>query len=143
MWHEVRGGAIYYVLEGNILANHLPHSLINRMMETMQSTLGETVIGLFFHAQSRTFWLFLISAFVIAGVAALLRRGETLRPDQKLVSRTTWFSSSAINDYGLILGNALLMATLLAPLVPKIDLNIDILHNALSTIIPPLADETV
>jgi sterol desaturase/sphingolipid hydroxylase (fatty acid hydroxylase superfamily) len=114
-----------------------------RAMESTQSTLGETLLGLFLHAQSRTFWLFLLVAFAIAGIAALTRRGAVLRPDQKLWSRVTWFSRSAVNDYGLILGNALLMATLLGAMVPKIDLNIAILHDALAAIIPPLGDESV
>ena len=76
------------------------------------------LLGLFLNSGSRTYWLFIVASCI---VAALLWRPEKhlhLTARERLWSRETWFSRSAINDYGLILMNAALLSMLYDGIAP-------------------------
>lgn len=68
--------------------------------------MARELVGLLLNSSSRTYWLFIVASCV---VAALLWRPEkhlALTPRERLWSKETWASRSAINDYGLIMLNA-------------------------------------
>lgn len=88
--------------------------LFNRMSDT----LGSTLVDMLFSASSRLFLPFLISSLIIAVFAMWWERKVTLRPDQRLISGATWGSRSALNDYGLVLLNALILSFAIAPFMP-------------------------
>jgi sterol desaturase/sphingolipid hydroxylase (fatty acid hydroxylase superfamily) len=77
--------------------------------------LAEIILRLGFSAQSRTYWVYLL----VSGLIALClthwqRRTNTqLPPHLRSFGTASWLSRSAINDYGLILINALLLASLM------------------------------
>lgn len=79
-------------------------------MRYIQESMAMELVGLLLNSTSRTYWLFIVASCVIA---ALMWRPEThlaLTPRERLWSRETWFSRSAINDYGLIMMNAAIIA---------------------------------
>ena len=111
-------------------------------MDAVTETLGQTILGLLFSPQSRTFWPFLIAALVITVFAKAIQHTVNLRPDQKLLSKFTWFSRSAVNDYGLVIVNTLIVTFLLSPFFPNGAANVTFLVNALEYIFPPMAQKS-
>lgn len=88
------------------------------LTDTIQQALASELIGQLLSAGSRTFWLFLLIALPLAW---LVERSERDLPAHlKTFSRATWLSRSAINDYGLVLMNALLFALCLGALLPNL-----------------------
>jgi sterol desaturase/sphingolipid hydroxylase (fatty acid hydroxylase superfamily) len=74
-------------------------------------------LSLWLSPGSRSYWLFMAPSLLVA--AWLLqreRRRAILAPHLRVFSLTTWFSRSAINDYGLVILNAMIAGTILAPL---------------------------
>jgi sterol desaturase/sphingolipid hydroxylase (fatty acid hydroxylase superfamily) len=84
-------------------------------METAQAKLGDRLLELFLLPTSRTYWLFLITGLLIAGLFSWYNKRNILRSDQRLLSHETWLSRSAINDYGIILMNVLIFSVMLNP----------------------------
>ena len=79
----------------------------------IQAAMTSELVGLFLNSSSRTYWLFIIASCM---VAALMWRSEkhlSLTPRERLWSKETWASRSAINDYGLIMLNAGIMAAII------------------------------
>lgn len=111
-------------------------------MNAVAETLGQTLIGLLFSPLSRTFWPFLISAFVITLLAKTFQDVASLRPDQKLLSRVTWFSRSAMNDYGLVILNTVIVTFLLSPFFPNGEANVALLVTALEYFFAPMAQHS-
>jgi sterol desaturase/sphingolipid hydroxylase (fatty acid hydroxylase superfamily) len=73
---------------------------------------------LWFSPTSRSYWLFMMPSVAVALWLARRerRRNAAVPPHLRVFSQTTWFSRSALNDYGLVVVNAMVAATLLAPL---------------------------
>jgi sterol desaturase/sphingolipid hydroxylase (fatty acid hydroxylase superfamily) len=69
---------------------------------------------------SRTFWPYLIVSLVVAVVIwrGERRRGVDLPPHLNVFSRETWLGRSAMNDYWLVLVNALLFGAIVSALLP-------------------------
>lgn len=111
-------------------------------MEKVIDTLGQTLLGLLFSPLSRTYWPFLIAAMAIAICAKAIQVNVSLRPDQRLFSSFTWFSRSAVNDYGLIIFNALIITLLLSPIFPDGNANVSLLVHALGAWFAPMATQT-
>lgn len=85
----------------------------------LNEAMSIKLLGLLFNSGSRTYWLFIVASCV---VAALLWRPEKqieLIPRERLWSRETWFSRSAINDYGIILLNAIFLAVVADKMSPN------------------------
>ena len=101
-------------------------------------TLGQAVLRLFLESGSRTYWPFLIAGVAIASLAAWRVRQSTPKGFERLLSRDTWFSRSAVNDYGLILVNALLMVLVLDQFKP----NIVAATHAIRGFLPELAGQS-
>ena len=112
-------------------------------MEKVIDALGQTLLGLLFSPLSRTFWPFLIAAMAIAICAKAIQVSISLRPDQRLFSSFTWFSRSAVNDYGLVTFNALIITLLLSPIFPNGDANVSLLVHALGAWFAPMATQTL
>lgn len=80
-------------------------------------------LGYPFDPASRVYWLFLVSAAVMAVVALYLqyRRGEPggflALAGRQLFSRRHWLNRSTATDLGLLLGNSVLRAVLIIPLL--------------------------
>jgi sterol desaturase/sphingolipid hydroxylase (fatty acid hydroxylase superfamily) len=77
--------------------------------------LGRVTLRQVIDPSSRMFMPYLVVALALALVVMVMEQGKKLSPAERLLSRETWLSRSAINDYGLIMMNALLVATLLWP----------------------------
>ena len=94
------------------------------------------LLSLFLNSNSRTYWLFIVASCI---VAALLWRPEKQFPltaRERLWSRETWFSRSAINDYGLIMMNSALLSMLYDGIAPdRESLTAFVAHGA-STLLP-------
>ncbi len=105
-------------------------------------TLSQTLIGLLFSPLSRTFWPFLIAAMVIGVFAWAIQSKSILRSDQRLFSKFTWFSRSAVNDYGLVTFNALIIAFLLSPIFPDGGANVSLLVHVLGAWFAPMSTQT-
>lgn len=76
-------------------------------------------LSLWFSPTSRSYWVFMIPSLMAAFWLARRdrRRNGALAPHLRVFSSATWFSRSAINDYGIVILNAMIAATILAPLV--------------------------
>ena len=75
-------------------------------------------LSLWFNPYSRSYWAFMVPS-LLAGFWLARReqgRNKVLPPHLRLFSSTTWLSRSAVNDYGLVMLNAMIAATILAPL---------------------------
>jgi sterol desaturase/sphingolipid hydroxylase (fatty acid hydroxylase superfamily) len=83
-------------------------------------TLASAITRLLLDPGSRTFWPFLAAGIGLSAAAAFEARRAALLPHEKLMSRATWLSDSAMMDYGIILINALLFAFALQSLKPDI-----------------------
>lgn len=75
-------------------------------------------LRLWFSPASRSFWLFMAPSLLVAFWFWRRDRARerSLPARFRTFSAATWFSRSAINDYGLVVLNAMLIGTLLAPL---------------------------
>jgi sterol desaturase/sphingolipid hydroxylase (fatty acid hydroxylase superfamily) len=75
-------------------------------------------LSLWFSPNSRSYWVFLVPSLSVAyWLGCRERRGNAaLAPHLKVFSSATWFSRSAVNDYGLVILNAMIATTLLAPM---------------------------
>lgn len=104
------------------------------------AVLAHEMAQLFFGATSRTFVPFLLIGLVLAMVAMWREHGMRLAPHERLISAKTWLSRSAMNDYGLILINALLLVLVIGPFMPDVSTNTAALASALSVALPPLAE---
>jgi sterol desaturase/sphingolipid hydroxylase (fatty acid hydroxylase superfamily) len=102
------------------------------------AALGQTVLRLFLETGSRTYWPFLIAGLAIAACAGWRARNVKLTPAERLLSRETWLGRSAVNDYGLILVNALLMVLVFQ----YIKLDIAATTSAVRDALPPLAGKS-
>ncbi len=111
-------------------------------MDAVIDTLGQSLIGLLFSPLSRTFWPFLIGATAIAVLARTLHSSQSLRPDQNILSKFTWLSRSAINDYGLLILNTLIVTFLFSPFFPNAEANVALVVNALEYSLPPMAQQS-
>lgn len=74
-------------------------------------------LSLWFSPTSRSYWLFMVPSLAVAfWLVRCERRNGALAPHLRVFSSQTWFSRSAINDYGLVILNAMIATTLLTPL---------------------------
>jgi sterol desaturase/sphingolipid hydroxylase (fatty acid hydroxylase superfamily) len=102
--------------------------------------LGLEMARLFFAPMSRTFLPFLIVGMVCAMVMMWREHRTQLAPHERLMSRETWLSRSAMNDYGLIFLNVLVLTLIIGPFMPDVVANTAAMGAALSSFLPPLAD---
>lgn len=67
----------------------------------------------------RLFWLFILSALLLASIAVSLqqKRFDPVAQCRALLNRRYWFNRSTITDYSLLIGNNLLRALLIVPLL--------------------------
>ena len=111
-------------------------------METISEALAQAILGLVFSPASRTFWPFLIGATMVAVLSRTTGASLPLRPEQRLFSKSTWFCRSAMNDYGLVIFNALIVLLLLSPFLPDSQANVALLVRVFDEAIPPLATQS-
>lgn len=79
----------------------------------VQEVLASELVGLLLKSSSRTYWLFIVASCVVAAIMWRPEKLLTLTPRERLWSKETWASRSAINDYGLIMLNAGIMAAII------------------------------
>lgn len=111
-------------------------------MDTISETLAHAILGLVFSPSSRTFWPFLIGATVVAVLAKANGTFPRLRPEQRLFSKATWFCRSALNDYGLVIFNSLIIVTSLSPYFPNDQSNIALVVGSITQNLPQLAHQS-
>jgi sterol desaturase/sphingolipid hydroxylase (fatty acid hydroxylase superfamily) len=104
------------------------------------------LLGLFVGPASRTFWPYLAVSLVVAAVMWRLERraGRHLPAHLDVFSRQTWLGRSAMNDYWLVLLNAIVFGAALAALVPDSPQIASRVASALAELAPaPAATPTV
>jgi sterol desaturase/sphingolipid hydroxylase (fatty acid hydroxylase superfamily) len=93
---------------------------------TYLAALNDLLAGALFHlafsAVSRTYWIYVFASVAIAvGLSFRHKQSATQLPNHlRSFARASWVSRSAINDYGLIMINALLIATVLRIFIPEL-----------------------
>lgn len=84
----------------------------------ISDVLGRTLVNLFFGPMSRVYLPVLAAGAMISLYVMWREQHLVLRPHERLISRETWASRSAFNDYGLIFANALVISLIFAPVFP-------------------------
>ncbi len=99
--------------------------------------LSTGILKQIFWPQSRSYWAYLVCSAVLAVLvlSAERRAAVQLPPHLRSFGRMSWLSRSAINDYGLILINALLFSLVLHTLI----LHVPTWAQALAQHLPHLA----
>jgi sterol desaturase/sphingolipid hydroxylase (fatty acid hydroxylase superfamily) len=105
----------------------------------VSDTLGYALAELFLSATSRTYLPFLVTGLILSLYGMWREKDAHLAPHQRVLSRETWLSRSAVNDYGLIFGNALLVAFLLTPLFPDVSGILSMVKASVTNALPPVA----
>jgi sterol desaturase/sphingolipid hydroxylase (fatty acid hydroxylase superfamily) len=80
----------------------------------LNDLLAEAILSLGFSPLSRTYWVYLIASALIALCLSHWQRQSALHLPAHLRSfgSATWLSRSAMNDYGVLMVNALLLANM-------------------------------
>ncbi len=101
--------------------------------------LQDRLASLLMAPTSRIYLPFLIAGLLITLVVMMREPAKSLKPHQKLISKVVWTSRSAINDYGLIMLNALISGLIFATIIPDFLPWSNALRDMLSQILPDLA----
>ncbi len=91
------------------------------MLAHILETLWSTATGLFLFPSSRLYLPFLLAGLCIAALRLSDLSNPALLPHQRLLSRQSWFSKSAINDYCILFLNALIITYVFGPLIFDVD----------------------
>jgi sterol desaturase/sphingolipid hydroxylase (fatty acid hydroxylase superfamily) len=88
----------------------------------LSNLMADKILWLGFNATSRSYWVYVVASALIALCLSLWQKEKAvaLPPHLRSFGAASWCSRSAMNDYGLILINTLLIATVLGIFIPKL-----------------------
>lgn len=98
--------------------------------------MGTELLGLLFQSTSRTYWVFIVASCFIAALMWRSEKHLALTSKERLWSRETWMSRSAINDYGIIMLNAAIVSLILKNFGPDAKAMTEMLSHDFAAILP-------
>lgn len=102
----------------------------------IQDSMARELVGLWLNSSSRTYWVFILASCIVAAILWRPERHLALTARERLWSKETWLSRSAINDYGLIMINAALLAVLVPAIWPDFSALTAAMQHGFAHILP-------